>query len=48
MRCLAITLWLCAVPYDNCDIRERGSHEDAKHKDDDGGTVALEIGILHR
>ena len=27
------------VPNDNCDIRERGGHEDAKHRDDDSGTT---------
>ena len=28
---------LCAQ--DNCGVRERGGHEDAKHRDDDGGTT---------
>jgi hypothetical protein len=35
------SLALCSVPNDNCGIRARGGHEDAKHRDDDAGTTQL-------
>lgn len=45
------SLTLCSVPNYDCDIRERGGHEDVKHRVDDSGIynpVTPKIGIPHR